>query len=850
MVAVTGCRQSLKHSWGNFRAYYNTYYNAEKNFKAGLKKVHDQPVSIDPTQPVRIHPAPVLAGKSDFQQAIDKGAKILRKFPTSKWADDALLLIGKSYYYRQEFYPALKKFEELRQAASSPQMVQQAIIWKGRTQLDLKAYDDAINYLESELNSYPEQWSEANKAEIRALLAEHFALSEQWEPAANYLTQAVSKIQGRELLGRSLFLYGQMLERLDRYGEAYFAYSRVSKNFPGFEYIYWARFKQADVARKEGNLDIALEIYQDLRKDDKNFKRRGELSFEIARTLEMKGQLAEAEARYKSLLYGQDNGAARDIRADIYYRLGKMYSEQYNDFSTAAAYFDSSSTIRQAPKEIEVSQDPQTLADAYGKYTRLQQTIHRADSLMHLASLSPAQLDSALERIRAQKRQQVLAKEQKKDRNTLANRNTVETNQKSASSSRYGFLNYRNANLVRQSKAEFQIVWGNRPLVDDWRRIQAVRQTGNDRSDSTDERQVSRNDDRAKTTAIELNLDDIPTSPEQKKALLSDKINAQYELGNLLFLNLNSPDSARYYFHRVIKSDVGGELRPKAMYSLYQLFKSQNNQDSLAYWRKRIVRQYPATRYARRVQPQDEEREDEQPDSLQQIRRQVQQIQDSNRTDKALRLRKLALANRSSELAPHIFYKAIEDYIRQAKAQDALADSLQAEVLQLSGNQAVRTDSAASDTLLQEPWQFRGAYWDSVRAAVQQFDTTFTEAPQHHKVTVLRKMLKQPEPSSALATCKQLGVTLTVQPSMQQFLDSVNYPDKVKDMALSGEVVYVFMVKSDGTMLSYELQSQRTSLGIEDAFEKAFDRSLKFAPLDGDNLPDKLRCEMAFPIQR
>jgi tetratricopeptide (TPR) repeat protein len=117
-----GCGQTLQKSWSNFRAYYNTYYNAKKNYDAGFEKVKEQNRTIDPYKPVRIHPPPLQAGNSDFEEAIEKSAKILRKYSNSKWVDESLLLIGKSYYYQQKYYPALQKFEELYKASSSPKM--------------------------------------------------------------------------------------------------------------------------------------------------------------------------------------------------------------------------------------------------------------------------------------------------------------------------------------------------------------------------------------------------------------------------------------------------------------------------------------------------------------------------------------------------------------------------------------------------------------------------------------------------------------------------------------------------------------------------------------------------------
>lgn len=842
MVFLVGCGNTLKNTWTNFRAYYNTYYNAKKHFNAGYKKIQDQPITVEPKQPVRIHPAPVQAGKSDFQKAIDKGAKLLRKFPSSRWADDAVLLIGKSYYYRQEFYPALQKFEELRNAGTSSHMEQLAIIWKARTLLDLDLYSDGVSFLRTELSLYPNSWSREKKAEIQALAGEHYAMLGNWEESASYLSKATADLENKDLLERTFFLYGQVLERLEQYSDAYFAYASVLEQYPNFEFVYWSRFKQADVARKGKNYSLAISIFEKLRKDDKNFERREELMFEIARTLEMQGKTAEAEERYKDLLYSdrRTGSQTQNLRADIYYRLGEMYSDQYNNYSVAAAYFDSSSTINDKLERIDATQeDAQTLAEVFGNYTRLKDTIQRADSLLTLGALSKTELDSVLKKIRAQKRRELTERRESQSQELLANRNLSDNDEQNATaSSVHGFLNYRSDELVNQAKAEFRIIWGNRPLIDNWRRIKVVRQpnVSSNRSSLSEESNAPAAEEEM---VVDMNLEEIPRTTTAKNEFRSEKVKAQFELGNLLFLNLNSPDRARRYFHRVIKSEMGKEIRPRAMYSLFELFNSSGNRDSLQYWGNQILREYPKTSYAQQVRSRlsDQPPVHTEPDSSQKLVRRFQQIVDSSRSNKAAKLRKLALANRSSDLAPRIYYRSIETYIEQAKDHDEYRATSDTTL----GDTAITADSANMVT-------FSGAYWDSARFAVQEFDTTFPNAEQQKKVAKLRETLKKPA-SAQLPTCKELGISLNVKPSMDKFLSMITYPEKLKGTSLSGEVVYSFVVTGAGKVESYQLVSQKTSLGIEEAFEKAFDESLQFEPLQIEDPPPKIECEVSFPIQ-
>src|SRR3989304_8033549 len=53
------------------------------------------------------------AALSDYQTAIKWASKVLTFHPKSGWVDDALFLIGRSYYNMGEHFKAQGKFEEL-----------------------------------------------------------------------------------------------------------------------------------------------------------------------------------------------------------------------------------------------------------------------------------------------------------------------------------------------------------------------------------------------------------------------------------------------------------------------------------------------------------------------------------------------------------------------------------------------------------------------------------------------------------------------------------------------------------------------------------------------------------------
>ena len=81
-------------------AYYNTFYLARKDFNKAEENRRNTP---NPQVQTAL-----------YTEAIKKASKLLEFYPKSKWVDDALLLIGKSYYYQAEFTKAERKFRELK----------------------------------------------------------------------------------------------------------------------------------------------------------------------------------------------------------------------------------------------------------------------------------------------------------------------------------------------------------------------------------------------------------------------------------------------------------------------------------------------------------------------------------------------------------------------------------------------------------------------------------------------------------------------------------------------------------------------------------------------------------------
>lgn len=96
-------------------AYFNTFYNAQNYYNQGMKLVSDDTLKTD---------------SEFFDKTIEKCAMVIVKYPESRYVDDALFMMGVSYYYKGDYARALEKLEFL--TANFP---------------GSKFYDDAMYYI-------------------------------------------------------------------------------------------------------------------------------------------------------------------------------------------------------------------------------------------------------------------------------------------------------------------------------------------------------------------------------------------------------------------------------------------------------------------------------------------------------------------------------------------------------------------------------------------------------------------------------------------------------------------------------------------------------------------------------
>ena len=598
VVALSACRPgtALHGRYNNFRAYYNAYYNAEQKLEEGEETLQGRNQKIDRGRLVELFPTGGASGGGGaFQETIDKSAELLRDRPTSKWADDALLLIGKAYFYQSNFAGAEQKFRETAQAAENrgeARLADEARFWLGRTFAASERYDDGVAILQDAL-AEPDidaSW----RAQIQLALGELYGRAQRWTDAAVALREGIEGVGDSDLATRAYLLLGQVEEALGNWDAAAEAYDLAARRAPAYELEYAARLSEALVLGLDaGRTEEAVTRIARMRRDDKNFQQRAEVELAWARIEAAAGDEASASQRLRNVLY-DDELAGTAVRGEAHFRLGEFYRDVRGDFVRAAAHFDSAATALPAAPGAAVQlsrsaiRDADRTAETFRSVSATSARMREIDSLVTLAGLGEEAFAARIEAIEAARLETFLAAQRQTDQ-LRANQafqgegGAVDTRaQGAAARAEAGFLGHRDPTTVQAGLIAFQQVWGDRALVPDWRRRAAIEAGPVASGVGSGGEVASRTRFPAGQGPPPLDLSAIPRTPEQLQAYAVELAELRYELANALFLSLGRPDSAVALYHRILDETPDAPVSTRARYALAEIEYAAGRVDAAA----------------------------------------------------------------------------------------------------------------------------------------------------------------------------------------------------------------------------------------------------------------------------
>ncbi len=632
-VSACGSGSFVGKRFDNFTAYYNKFYNARKSFDSGYRNIQrpDDPIDRDRFIPLFVRPS----GNStvrEFDNAIKKSADVLREHPDSKWVDDALLLIGKSYFYQEAFVGALQKFREVVDMQTD--LENEGRFWLARTLITSGSLDEAFEELQESLGreDVPGKW----RGLFQLALGELHVVKSEWLLAANALSTGLEHAKDKEIAGRARFLLGQVYETMGRYDDAVEAYNDVRKSNPVYELSYAARISAIRVAGMHGDDVRALKELRKMERDDKNYDYGSELAFFRARILQSAGYIDEAFDVYHEILYDErPMSNLGKVKGRIHYALGELYRDIDHDYIMAAAYFDTAAASLQRPAAArsgnrttstiqyssEAIVDLEELKANFGGLASVSKDVARMDSLLWLGRMDQEEFDTKLleirklraEKLEAQRKLREERERQQQFQQTATaddpflNRGLppgkVIPTLGDPTGRASGFLFHRDPSRLQDGQSNFRLKWGDRPMVPNWRRLSAISGSGVgsvvSETETTDDEAALGKDE-----LPEVDISSVPRDSVSQVRMESTLAVARYELGNRLFLAMGRPDSAVVWYRRVVEENAEEPVAKRALYALAEVQKALGDSLSAERIYNRILEADPESDFAVRIRRQ------------------------------------------------------------------------------------------------------------------------------------------------------------------------------------------------------------------------------------------------------
>jgi TolA-binding protein len=197
-------------------AYYNTLFNALKVYDAASKKLSE---SKETEIPADI--------RKDFNSAIDKCWKLINLYSdSSKYADDAFLLIAKSHYQIAEYTNSERYLSQFISRYPQSKLLPEATLWLAKSLIKLGKTDQASEYLNSII-------AETSQKDITAqayyYLAYIFLQQKNYEPTLNNLHNCIARSDDDYLSSSAQLIIGDIYLAEEDYAKAIENYDLVGK---------------------------------------------------------------------------------------------------------------------------------------------------------------------------------------------------------------------------------------------------------------------------------------------------------------------------------------------------------------------------------------------------------------------------------------------------------------------------------------------------------------------------------------------------------------------------------------------------------------------------------------------
>lgn len=615
----------LSRSYHNLTSHYNVYFNGNEAFKLGVQRLENGYVDNynailpifkygDETAAKMIYP--------DMDKAIKKCSKLIslhsitvkpkrkkgKKSPKQRdfyakkeyndWVDEAYLLMGKSHFYKHDYFSAYESFTYMiREYQDEPSRFE-AYIWMARAYNEQKEYVKAREILDL-VDADRKMPSKYNK-ELQITYADYYFKQEKYEEGIPYLEKSIELTRGKKKKVRYMFILAQVYQEMENFKAATELYTKVIKKNRNYDMAFNAKLRKASsFSTSLGGGEELMKELNKMLKDDKNIEYKDQIYYAMAE-LAMK-QKKEDEALEYYKLSAEKSISNTNQKAMTFLAMADIYFKR-PEYRHAQTYYDSTLFfIDPAYPDI----DPLTAkSKSLTKLIENLDVINNQDSLQLVAAMSEKERDAVIqslinEVIEAEKR---LAEEERMAQMNSALFKQQERDPRNRNLASGGKWYFYNPTALSFGQTEFVKLWGRRKLEDNWRRKnKQVVDFGDDQlgalaeGDSIPGQKPRPTDPKSK----EYYLVDLPLNDSLMKISHQKIIDAFFAVGEIYQNELHDLKLAINNFEELNKRYPGNDYLLFSYYNLYKLNQDMGKQVEASDYKNKIINGYPDSKYAK-----------------------------------------------------------------------------------------------------------------------------------------------------------------------------------------------------------------------------------------------------------
>lgn len=624
----------------NFHAVtteYNVLFNGNEALVKGISDVNasytDDFWEILPTERMQATEEELKPGDKknpNFERAETKATKAIQKhsmniggYEKNPQIDEAYLMLGKARYYEHRYLPALEAFNYILYKYPNSNNVYQAKVWREKVNIRLENEKLAIKNLKKSLKDTKLKGKDL--ADINAVLTEAYVKTNAIDSAVATIKIARDETKVKEERARYTFILGQLYEKLNYKDSAYTAFQEVidMKRKSPKPYTIFSHFKQAAQFDFEKGDTVAFhKKFDKMIEDIENRPHLDILYHQKALFYDAKNNDKQAIKYYNKSVKSLSQD--KYLVASNYRNISTIYYNQHN-FHLSKKYLDST-LIHLNEKHREFKPLKKKL-NTLTEVVKYQDIIKNADSILSISEMSESEKNEYFKKfIVALKKTDSIKAKNLADKEALKNTlnagndkggvtpvmlgsekasllptpgNTMSPPNSLPSVGTQSSFYFYNPAAVAQGRIAFQKKWGNLVLGDNWKSLSKIDVVQDEVKDDTNENQDANEEEMESNPAYTTKFytDKLPTDPKELANMRIDANDARFKLGELFKESLKENQLATNSFAAILENKPEAKLVLPTYYNLYLLYNGVNA-DKAAYYKQKIIADYPNSRYA------------------------------------------------------------------------------------------------------------------------------------------------------------------------------------------------------------------------------------------------------------